>query len=116
MKNYTYFQLIAFFYNNILMHISQGETHEQALARAFDDFFYEEIEDNFLENFIVLINSIKVDAMFHYTISRMGVDIFLKYLTIYETISIEDYLNKEEEEHFLEVLNEVKHYLKKYME
>lgn len=60
----------------------------------------------------MIINIIEIKAMFDLTTSRIGVDLFLEYLTKYEAISIDDYLNEAEAEHFLEVLNEAKHYIK----
>ncbi|MFM9403415.1 hypothetical protein ACKLNQ_15985 [Myroides odoratimimus] len=118
MKNFAYFELVTFFYSHVLTNIASNNSPEMAIALAFDNYFYEEVESDFFENWVIIISSINMKNRFKLRTPRMGVELFFWYLKTYESgaICIKDHLNKEEQEHFLEVLNDAKHYMKQYME
>lgn len=116
MKDYTYFQLVAFFYDDILRLISQKQSYIESINIAYYNsvFYPEEEEDNFVGNFIILTLTLEMDSRFKIPLSEITREIFLKKLEQFNILSIEDYLNETEAEHFLEVIFDVKHYIKQF--
>lgn len=109
MGNWKYFELIASFYKGFINLIGQGVAFNEALNRAFDDFWFFPEEKNVISNLVVLIQFIETKFSINKTINNELIDLFNLQIDKASVIKFEEHLDLKETEHLKESIEEIKY-------
>jgi hypothetical protein len=108
MTNFSYFELIAFFYSGIFKHVKQDTDFDQANIRVYDDLWLFPEEQNYLNNLIVYINYMNVVYILRKRFTTKQIEVYKNQLKlVHENINIQELLSEDEYEHFIETLNQL---------
>ncbi|MFM9948080.1 MAG: hypothetical protein ACKV1O_09095 [Saprospiraceae bacterium] len=112
MGNFTYFELIAFFYYGVFDQVKQGTSFEMAVNSSFDNFWsYPEYEHR-LPNLIIQIQYLHIKYSFNKSFTSKQVEVYKKQLELIKNDDLSTMLNEDELYHLNELIeildNEIK--------
>lgn len=114
MPEQNYFEITAFFHQNIYDEIRRGNSIDQALGRNVDDFWKSPENQHVINNLIVIIESLHIEASIHKKFRKAAVDVYLKLLAQVKEEELNQQLSKYEIEVFNESVVELNGHLKTY--
>ncbi len=108
MQNFTYFELITFFYRSLFDQIRQGISVKQSIGISLDSFWDYSTQPSDLQNIIILIESINVEFSLTKNYRNQPIKMYKELLGKISTMEISKFMNENEIEVFqesIEVLN-----------
>ncbi len=116
MENFTYFELISFFYRSLFDQIRQGISIDQSIGISLDSFWDYTNQPSDLQNIIVLIESMNVEFNLTKNYRSQTIKMYKELLERISSVEFSKFMNENEIEVFqesIEVLNnEIEMFLK----